>query len=92
MTDATLEQAIEQWQQTAAAVDDKTPLETALELVEQAARFLERGELPLETSMQIYEQSIRLTTTLQSRLEEARQKIEQLLPDGSTVPFGESNE
>lgn len=53
-------------------------LESALELLEDAAPLLERTELPLDDLLQIYEKSVALARHLQGILESARQRVETL--------------
>lgn len=87
MNDETpMDEAVAQWTAAAESYSEETGIEAGLKLIEDASRILERNDLPLEQTLAVYEKSIAVTAQLQKRLSEARQKIEQLLPGGETVP------
>lgn len=57
-----------------------------VELEETVAR-LERGDLSLEESIALFERGRTLATHCGQQLDAAELKVQQLLPEGDSVPF-----
>lgn len=70
---------------------DATPVEQALDRLEQIATELERGDLPLEESLRLFEEGVALARRLDARLAEAEMRVETLIRgaggDERIVPF-----
>jgi exodeoxyribonuclease VII small subunit len=60
-----------------------------MDRMEVVVESLETGNLTLEESLELFEEGVRLSRQATSRLEAAEKRIEELLADGSVVPFAE---
>jgi exodeoxyribonuclease VII small subunit len=67
----------------------RASFEDLMSRLERVVDALERGDLPLEKSLLLFEEGIALSRAAGGRLDGAERKIEELLADGSTVPFAE---
>lgn len=60
-----------------------------MDRLEVVVESLETGNLSLEESLELFEEGVGLSRQATARLEAAEKRIEELLADGSVVPFAE---
>jgi exodeoxyribonuclease VII small subunit len=60
-----------------------------MDRMEAVVESLETGNLTLEASLQLFEEGVKLSRQATARLEAAEKRIEELLSDGSVVPFAD---
>jgi exodeoxyribonuclease VII small subunit len=61
--------------------------EKSLELLQNAVRKLESGELSLEDSLACFEEGVKLSRSCQEQLKVAEQKVEILMNETKVEPF-----
>ncbi len=63
--------------------ENQPSFETALDLLQQAVKRLEGGELSLEQALQQFEEGVKLARLCQSQLTAAEQRVEILMKPAS---------